>query len=307
MAQGEKKRKISRVMLSNDIFAYLILALPVLLWAFFWLINNVYTFQIAFSDISLKGEVTWKPVGEFFKNFGDFLALAFDKETTLGIGFWNSIKMYVICFVISNPLYLLFSYVIAKKCIASEIWRFAMMLPSMVSAFVMTLMAKMFINGPISQLLGLASPFFNGDYSFTIILIYSIWISFPGMLLIYSNNMRAMDEEILGAAKVDGVNNMWVEFWYIYFPRVWNTFTMYTVTNVGALLLGSGPLVAFYMYSAPAYVYTSGYWFTVQTYNAVNETAVPMLAAGSIMLSVINYLLMRLVKWLMESKGWSED
>ena len=302
-----KKRKVNKQMISNDIFAYSILALPVLLWIFFWLINNVYTFQIAFSDISLKGEVTWKPTKEFFGNFKEFFKLAFDKESVLGVGFLNSVKLYVICFVISNPLYLLFSYVIAKKCILSGFWRFVMMLPSMVSAFVMTLMAKMFINGPISQMLGLSSPFFNDTASFNIIIVYSIWISFPNMLLIYSNNMRAMDTELLGAAKVDGVNNMWLEFWYLYVPRIWQTFTMYTVTNIGALLLGSGPLIAFYMYSAPSYVYTSGYWFTVQTYNAVNETAVPMLAAGSIVLSIVNYGLMRLVKWLMETKGWRED
>ena len=302
-----KKKKISKQMLSNDIFAYAILATPLLLWGFFWLINNVYTFQIAFSDISLSGEVTWKRSEEFFGNFKSFFDLALNKESILGIGFLNSIKMYLICFIVSNPLYLLFSFVVAKKCIGSVFWRFVMMLPNMVSGFVMTLMAKMFINGPISQWLNLSSPFFNETYSFKIIILYSIWISFPSMLLVYSNIMRAIDTDLLGAAKVDGVNSIWQELWYIYLPRIWQTFTMYTVTNVGALFLGSGPLIAFYMYSAPSYVYTSGYWFTVQTYNAVNETAVPMLAAGSIVLSVINYGLMRLVKWIMETKGWRED
>lgn len=281
------------------------IAYPLLLWAVFFIGGNALNIAMMFANIDFYGSMSWAG----FSNFKNFITSVFDPsaDNLLGVSFMNSIKMYVINFAISMPLYLTFSYAIYKKCFGHRLWRFLMMLPSIIPGFVYALIFKRFVMGPVAGLIGIDSPLRDENFSFGLILFYSIWVSFGFNMLVYSNAMKEIDNSIVESAKIDGVKGMWQEMRYILLPLIYPTLTTFIVVGVGGFLMQSGPLITFYLYNAPGYVYTSGYYFTVRVFNATNETQYPMLAAGGMLITLIAFPLTLLARWAMEKYGPSVD
>ena len=184
------------------------------------------------------------------------------------------------------------------------------MIPSIMSGLVISLIFINFIgsNGPfvwIVEKLKIKdgewfSLLYNKEYALNTCIFYSIWLSFALNLIIYPNAMRAIEPSILESAKIDGVNNMFQELWYIIIPLIYPTMTTFLILGVAGIFSASGPLIAFYDTKAPDYVYTMGYYFTRQILVDGNEFSYPKYAAGGLILTIISAPLTLFVKWLLE-------
>ena len=141
------------------------------------------------------------------------------------------------------PLYIIFSYLLFKKCIGHKGIRALMMIPQVISGMVIALMFKKFVDNALpdiaKQAFGMADfPLLlsDPDYAFGTSLFYMIWISFAVSLVVYSNAMNEIPEEVIESAKIDGVDNMFTELFYIILPLIHPTLTTFLVTGFSEIL-----------------------------------------------------------------------
>ena len=276
---------------------------PLLLFCVFWVGTNVNSIVMAFQNISaLDGTRSFAGL----KNFGDFLNGIFGQSDNalLRTSFINSFKMYFINLSICMPLYLLFSFYMFKKMFGSKIYLIIIMLPSIVSSFIVSLIFKRFVNVVLPDIFsefGVEFPVLLQDpqYTFGTMLFYMIWLSFSTSLIVYPNAMRAIDPQILESARIDGAG-FWREFWSIIMPLIMPTISTFIVIGVSDIFITSGPLVEFFQWNAYPEVYTFGYYFTAKTMTASNEFEYPLMAAGGLILTLMSTPITFLVKWLLE-------
>lgn len=296
----KKERKDFFAILKKDktqsvIFQILIYFYPLLLFVVFWFGTNINSLIMSFQHIDIDGTRTWAG----FYNFRSFLDKIINSgdDALLRTSFFNSIKMFAINFCVSMPLYLLFSFYLFKKLPGSRLFLIIIMIPSIVSEFMISLIFKKLINVLPNIIPGLPNLLKDPRYSFETMLFYMIWISFATSLIVYPNAMRNISSEILEAGLIDGTT-WWTEFWKIIFPLIFPTISTFLVTGVAAIFVNVGPAINFYQYGAEAEVYTVGYYYTALIMKATNETGYPELAAGGLILTLITCPLTFGVKWI---------
>lgn len=286
-----KKSKIglSNQKTSSYLFCYGFLVYPVVLFLIFYVYVNLNSFVLAFQSITLEGKRTW--VG--FRNFAAFID-GLRHSGLIRISFFNSIKVYFINLIICMPLYIAFSWLLFKKIFGHTVIRVIIMMPSIISSFVFCLVFRSFAGAPLQEMmqeLG-AKNFPNlvddSNYAFGTTIFYQIWISFSTSLIVYPNAMRGIDPALFESGRIDGMSTMWQELRYIILPLMFPTISTFLIVGFSGIFSGAGPLVAFYMYSAPAQAYTMGYYMLVETLaKAGNPTGYPQIAAGGLMLTMV--------------------
>lgn len=299
MKSIDTKKKVN---LRKTGFVVSILAYPLLLFIIFYVIINFNSIIMAFENIDIYGNVTFAGLS----NFASYLEKMFSSQGSLvAISFKNSLLMYSINLVICMPLYILFSYMLFKKCFLHRTIRFVVMIPQVVSSFVLCML---FMNFTGSALPDLMRKFGVNDFPnllkdvnciFPTTLFYMIWISFSGSLIVYPNAMKEIDEGILESAQIDGASNMFQELWYIVLPLIFPTLSTFLVTGVAGIFLNCGPLIEFYLYEADPKVYNMGYYFITGVMTG-KKIEYPELAAGGVILTLISAPLTYLVKFVLD-------
>lgn len=292
--------------LSSFAFQLAIYLVPLTLFVVFWFGTNVNSLAMAFQKIDFDGQRT--PNG--FANFKSFIDKLFNAEdnTLLQTSMVNSIKMFVINFIVSNPLYILFSFYLFKKLPGNRVMLILIMVPSIVSEFIISLIFKRFVNVVIpnvyGQIMNVSPDAFpklleDSRYSFATMLFFMIWVSFSTSLIVYPNAMRAISPEVIESAHIDGAG-YWAEFWHIILPLIYPTFTTFAIIGVSSIFVNVGPAVAFYQFKGYPEVYTVGYYYTSMVMNATNETGYPELAAGGLLLTLVACPITYGTKYLLE-------
>lgn len=284
-------------------FQISIYAFPLTLFAIFWIGTNINSILLAFQDVAFDGTKTWAG----FHNFVDFIReMASEDGTLLSTSFKNSIKMFLINLAICMPLYLLFSFYIFKKLFANRFIMIVIMVPAIVSEFIIAMVFKRFVGGALPSiaksvfgLSGFPDLLTDPKYTFLTVIFYMIWTSFSTSLIIYPNAMRAIDPSLFESAQMDGAG-WWTQFWKIILPLIYPTISTFLILGVSGLFLTAGPVMTFYMYGAYPEVYTMGYYFTVQTMTAVGESTYPFLAAGGLILTLVSCPLTFGTKFLLD-------
>ena len=309
-ARKEKNFTMTKRMHEN-IFGWILLAYPVLTFCIFYIGINFNSILMAFETIDIKGNVEFAG----FSNFVTFIKNAVGEGTLLGISFKNSAKMYVINFIICNPLYFIFSFYLFKNFYASKLIRSIIMIPMIVSSFILGLVFKMFVENGLPFVYSVLtnnpaedfpSLFTDPRYTFGTSIFYMIWTSFTMALILYPNAMNAIGEQIFESARIDGTN-LWTEFWFIVMPLIWPTISTNLVLSVAEFFTNGGVGMLFFRFEAPPEVQTVGYFFTAQVMTGTGETAYPFLAAGGLILTAITCPVVFLVKYLLERYGPSTD
>lgn len=300
------KKEINQNKLKSYLFAFAMLAYPLLLFCVFYVGVNVNSITMAFKNITITGEESFV----WFKNFGSFISKLGTDDTYVKVSFINSIKMYVVCLVISFPLQLLFSYILYKKCFGHRVWRILVMIPSIISGFIMCLVFKKFTTVGIPAIIKKAfnvetfpNLLLDPDYAFGTNIFYMIWTSFSTALIIYPNAMKEIDEAIIEASAMDGVDNMFTEMWHIILPLIFPTMSTFLITGFATILTNGGVAATFYMYDAPLQVHNMGYYYWKSVANSTSFNGYPELAAGGLLMTVIVAPLTILIKWLLEKFG----
>ena len=253
-----------KIRLHRALFLLSIMILPLVSFALLYVYVNFNSFLLAFQSIDIAGNYTFVGWENFKEFFGGTLA-----DGNALPSFLNSLRMWWTVFVITTPLYLLFSYYIAKKLPASKFASVIVMLPQVVSAMVFALVYKEFTTYSLKEILvawGLYPAemdldiYFDVNLAYANNLFYTIWVSFGTSVLLYTNAMRAIDGEIIESAALDGAGGT-REFFSIILPLIWPTFTTNVVTGAASMFTYSGSLLVFYMSDAPNEIWGLGYFF----------------------------------------------
>lgn len=301
-------KKINKKTVNKYIFVTVMLSYFLIMFAIFWVGVNINSFLLAFQNIQSTPDGYVRTFDAGFDNFKLFLSEFFNGKANGGTivynGILNSLKLWWISTLINLPLSIIFSYFVFRKIWGYQAYRTIFMMPQIISSFVFCLIfRKMVDGGLITQLWAKISgeaPSLLRDskYNFGIILFYTIWLGFGTRTIVYTNAMKDIPEEVLESAKVDGVDNMFSELWYMVLPLIWPTISTFLITGMAGMLMASGPLLEFYgVGNVPRNVYTLGFYYTEQMMNGGNETTFPFLAAGGLILSAVAIVLTYLVRW----------
>ena len=303
-------KNFSKVKLKKYGFVWTIMAYPMLLFIVFYLVCNFGSLVMAFQKRDFLGNGTgW--VG--FANFTKFVKDIAETEL-MSTALKNTCLMYGTDLLIVLPLQLLFSYYLFRKIPGHKAIRFIVMLPSIISGFVVCLVFKKFVEGALpsmmKNLFGLKTfPNLISEvkYTFKTVLFYNVWMSFTTALVMYSNAMNQVSDEILESGKIDGVEGGLQEMFYLVLPMIFPTITTFLITGFSAFLSMSGPLVAFFKFNAPQSSYTLGYFFYIQVAGSSSQIMYPYLAAGGLIMTIIMAPLTFLLKYVLEKYGPSTE
>lgn len=282
-------------------FIWSLLIYPAILFMIFYVGVNVNSLILAFQKIDIINN-TRTFIG--LENFANFF-LVWQNDLLFNISVTNSLKMFIINFSISIPLMIIFSYYIYKKFLFTKAYRLLVMIPSVVSIFVICLLFKKFVQTGLPdffiKVFNIRIPELMSDpkYTFSTSLFYMIWISFSTSLLVLPNAMKEIPDEVIESAQIDGVTYL-KELRYIIIPLIMPTLTTFIVVGVSAVFSTIGPIHAFYMYDAYPEVYNVGYYLLQKTMTSNTYEAYPFLAASGIVFTLIIAPITILVKFLLE-------
>lgn len=309
-ANDDKKLKISSMTGAKckDLFFYIsLMILPVLQFFFFYICVNVKSFLYAFQEIDVLSDTTKLTLN----NFKDIFS-AMKTTTTYSSMFRVSLINYVFSLIVGVPLGLFFSFYISEKMPFAGGFRVILFLPSIISAVTMVTIYKFFVESALpsvihdlfkQEITGLLE---NYNTRFGAIIFYNVFISFGTSVLMYSNSMSAIPQEIIEASKMDGASGI-KKFFYVVFPQVFGTVSTFLIIGIAGIFTDQMNLFSFYDTSAPDEVRSLGYYLYVNAQLAKNEAEYPILSALGLLLTVIAVPLTMLVKWLLQKFGYSED
>ena len=287
------------------IFNICVMAIPILQFIVFYVGVNFNSFLLSFQEIdAVTGGISWS-IKSIEKAYNWIVqSPAMWKIAT------NSLLVYAINGLIATPLGLLFSFYIAKRFPLSKFFRVVLFLPSIISGVVFVSMFDRFVNMALPDFLtyvlkietvGLLSST-DMNSVFGTLIFFSVWISFGGSVLIYSNAMSGISNDIVEAAHLDGATGI-KEFWYIDFPLIFPTFSTFYITGVVTLFTNQVNLFTFYGAGAPGAIQTFGYWMFARVQSAKTEVDYPVVSAMGLLQTIVAVPLTFFVKWLLEKLG----
>lgn len=307
----KKKRGLHSQVVQDHIFCWTIYA-----WPMFWFIigyigvNLLGSIRLSFSNIDIFGNYSFAGID----NFKRYISLMFTDGDYLAASFKYSILMYVLNLVFTTFFNIVFAYLIFKKCSFWRTLRVICFMPGAISSMVFGLAFQKFVSTALPDIMmnifhvtDYIDMFTDTRYVFFILNFYMIWTGLTAALLVLPSAMSGISPELFDAGQVDGVKNIFQELWFIVVPSIWPTQMTYMVMGISSIFTGSGVSLLFYMYDAPKEAYNLGYYYTVLVKTASNDTFYPVLAAGGVMMSLINAPLVFFGKWLMEKFGWSDE
>jgi ABC-type sugar transport system permease subunit len=300
----KKKPKIDR---GDLIFYCIFMAWPVLQFLVYYVGVNINSILMSFQFNTIVGEeiVTdyfsleqYKRVFEWFGNadFKNYLSV--------------SLRSYLITTCIGLPLGLLFAFYIYKKLPFWGGFRVILFLPSILSGVVVARIFSDFLSAGAPAIFGndsalgtLLDP--TKENYFPVLMFYNVWIGFGTAVLMYSNKMSAIPEEIIESAQLDGVTPF-KELILIVLPSIWNTFVTFMVSAVVGIFTNQMALVTFYGMDAEASLYTFGYYLYRGAKVGTNVDY-PYLSAMGLLLTVIAVPITLFTRWSLKKFGPSKE
>lgn len=305
--------KTQKINIKDVIFYVVMLAFPIAQFALFYIGVNGRSFLYAFQNISFaqEGGILVKHVAYST----DPLVKAFENLTTSESlqMLLMSVVSFLLTYFVGTALALFFSYFIYKKLPLGSMFKVFLFLPSILSAIVMATIFRFFVDEAIPAMQNewfhqtVASLLANKSTRYWVVIFYHILISFGTSVLMYSNAMSGVSNEIVEAAKIDGCGQFG-EFFHIMLPSIFPTITTFAITSVAAIFTNQISLFAIFDSSAPKEIQTLGYFLYIRTLASTNkEVEYPVLCAMGLIISAVAIPLTLLTKYLLEKYGPSED
>lgn len=295
----------------DKVFYGVMMAWPLLQFVIFYLVVNFNSIILAFEDINVATNIT----SFTLKNFSTAFTALFKDE--LVPAFRNSFVLYLLNLVCGVGLGLLFSYYISKKMPCAGFFRVLLFMPSVLSAIVMTGAFSKFVDVGIPELVNrlsggeivISGLLENLNYTVAMIMFYNVLVGFGTSVLMYSNAMSGISQEVYEAAKIDGARGM-REFISITLPMIFGTVSTFIVAGIAGIFTNQMNLVAFYGTNIPdpswhtigSYIYTESLKGTVS-----GGSNYPYLSALGIYLTLIAVPVTLVVKKLLQKYGPKED
>ena len=295
----------------DKIFYGVMMAWPLFQFVIFYLVVNFNSILLAFQKIDVATNTSTFTL----VNFADAFRALF--KTELVPAFRNSFVLYLLNLVCGVGLGLLFSYYVSKKMPCSGFFRVLLFMPSILSAVVMTGAFSKFVDAGIPALVKrmsggetvISGLLENNKYTVATLMFYNILVGFGTSVLMYSNSMSGISQEIYEAAKIDGAKGM-REFVSVTLPMIFGTVSTFLVAGLAGIFTNQMNIIAFYGTNIP-----DPSWHTLGSYiyaeslkgSASGGAAYPFLSALGIYLTLIAAPITLIVKKLLQKYGPGED
>ena len=304
----EKKKKSDWLTHHKDLIFYCLMMIwPVAQFCVFYIGVNFNSVLLAFQEIDILNNTTIYTIN----NIKQALFNMTSAKNFLIVA-KNSLIGYALTLGAGTTLGLFFSYYIYKKMPGHGAFRVLLFMPSILSNIVMVMMFQCFVEQAIpvlwqqlfdKKIQGLIE---NTGTRFGTIMFFNIWTGFGTSVLMYSNSMSGISEEIVESAHLDGATGF-REFIHITLPMVYPTLTTFIVVGVAGIFTNQLSLYSFYGDHAPEEIQTYGYYFYKNTRRATSIAEYPILSAMGLLMTFITVPLTLLIKRVLEKFGPSEE
>ncbi len=268
------------------LFYIALLAFPLVQFFLMYVCVNANSFVLAFKRYDGNSST--------FAGFENFRAILYDisHDPEISMALKDSLIAYVVNLLIGITLALIFSYYIFKKGLGSNFFRVLLFAPSVISPLVLVTIFKYFVDSYVPGLLrewsvlDIIGFISESEYVFPTILFYNVFIGFGTSVLMYSNAMSGINDSVIEAAQLDGVNEF-SEFLYIVFPQIFSTVSVFLTTGIASIFNNQLNLFSFFKEGSD-YVSTIGYYMYKEISRAGGDYAVyPKLAALGLLTTLI--------------------
>lgn len=312
MEKTTKQKKLSKFNKGDLIFYCLVLAWPVLQFCIFYVGVNLNSVLMSFKKITIGQNGEWVSTPTFAQYQAAFKWL-------LGHDFWQymgvSLKAFAITTGIGLPLGLLFAYYIFKKLPAWGAFRVILYLPQILSGVVVAAIFQYFLIDCLPYMAPSIGNLLDKTRGtrFAVLMFFNIWISFGVNVLMYSNKMSGISDEIIESAHLDGATGL-KEFWYIVLPLTYSTISVFLITGIAGICINQYGVYDMFKGRAEANETTIGYWFFVSVASRFQQmtdpngaATLPYYSAIGVLLTVFTVPIALTIRWALEKFGPSED
>ena len=292
MQTEKRKRGLTPSKRGQTLFLTVMLIVPIVQWAIFWLYVNIQTILLGFQ--TRIGEWTLSNFRQLFYELGT-------AGSNINTAVLNTLRYFATNVFVIMVLALIISYFMSRQIKGARVFRIIFYLPAIISAVAMTTVFENFIapTGPVGYIfesLGREAPELLADSSTATntIIFYTVWTGFGTNILLFTGAMSRVPMSVLESAKLDGAG-MGREIVSIILPLIWPTISTLLILNCTSIFSASGPILLF---TSGGYGTTTiGYWIfdMVYNYNSYN-----MVSAAGLFFTCIGVPFIMLVRWLIE-------
>ena len=292
MQTEKRKRGLTPSKRGQTLFLTVMLIVPIVQWAIFWLYVNIQTILLGFQ--TRIGEWTLSNFRQLFYELGT-------AGSNINTAVLNTLRYFATNVCVIMVLALIISYFMFRQIKGARVFRIIFYLPAIISAVAMTTVFENFIapTGPVGYIfesLGREAPELLADSSTATntIIFYTVWTGFGTNILLFTGAMSRVPMSVLESAKLDGAG-MGREIVSIILPLIWPTLSTLLILNCTSIFSASGPILLF---TSGGYGTTTiGYWIfdMVYNYNSYN-----MVSAAGLFFTCIGVPFIMLVRWLIE-------
>lgn len=292
MQTEKRKRGLTPSKRGQTLFLTVMLIVPIVQWAIFWLYVNIQTILLGFQ--TRIGEWTLSNFRQLFYELGT-------AGSNINTAVLNTLRYFATNVCVIMVLALIISYFMFRQIKGARVFRIIFYLPAIISAVAMTTVFENFIapTGPVGYIfesLGGEAPELLADSSTATntIIFYTVWTGFGTNILLFTGAMSRVPMSVLESAKLDGAG-MGREIVSIILPLIWPTISTLLILNCTSIFSASGPILLF---TSGGYGTTTiGYWIfdMVYNYNSYN-----MVSAAGLFFTCIGVPFIMLVRWLIE-------
>lgn len=205
-----KRKKLSKKQKGVYLFVALLLVYPLLQWGVNWLYLNIRTIVLTFQKYNVAtGKYEFWGFEAYKRIFRDL----FTPNSGLQTAFKNSYRAIYLNIIIT-VLSVFCSYCLYKKMPGEMFFRVVFMLPTIISAVVLTTLYRNLLSsdfGPLAKLFDLAMGKEHTSYLSTennylwgLIELYCIWMGLGNSVLLSSTAMFRIPAEVIESAMLDG-------------------------------------------------------------------------------------------------------
>lgn len=294
---GQKRRK-------DALFVYLMLFLPLVQFAIFYIGVNLNSLLMTFQRYDVDGYVF-----AGFKNF-ELLWENFISKAVFGQVVKNSLLSFFVVQLMS-PIILFATYFIYKKFAGYRFFKIMLFLPTIISTVITVTIYKKVCEIAIPsiwellfgvRIMGLLS---NPETRFAAVMFFYLWLSFGSLMLMYLGAMNGISESVIEAARLDGAKDL-QEFAYIVFPMIYPTFSTLFYTSVATIFTNQINLYSIWGVGAHNSVWTFGYYLYKEVTQAT-PAGYPALATLGVLMTLVAAPLTFFFKWLLAKVGPKVD
>lgn len=245
-ALAPRKKKAWNKKSKDLLFVFLMLFLPTLQFALFWIVPNFNSLVLAFQlPSSASGQLS-------FVNFTRFWNELTEANSSLYYSIVDTLVYFLITTLVNLPIVTFLSYVLFKKVPFAKAFRVIFYLPAILGSTVTAAMYRYMVGtgGPVEKVLtAMHIPFNaqlgllgNPETSFAMVLIYCLWTGVGLNMIMINGAIKRIPEDIFDSAKIDGVG-FFREFFQIVVPLIWPTLTTLLVLNMSGLFCTYMPIM----------------------------------------------------------------